>query len=128
MSKIIYENNTIKKKYYDWQNERFINEIYWLKKLSKFNFVPKVLAIDYKKRVLTLTNEGQRVNSFNIPKNWKVQLNKILNLLIESNCFHGDINSENLLVKNKKLKLIDFAQSTKKRGGENYLFKKKDVF
>ena len=35
--------------------------------------------------------------------------------------------SENLLVKNKKLKLIDFAQSTKK-SGEKIIYLKKRMF
>ena len=111
MSKIIYENNTIKKIFFNWQYERFLNEIHWLKKFKNCDFTPKILKINFEKKIIELTNVGVRINSTNLPKNWLNQLGTILKTLKQNNCFHGDINSENILVKNKKLKLIDFAQS-----------------
>jgi hypothetical protein len=128
MSKIIYENRIVKKIFYDWQKDRFINEIYWLKKLSKYKFIPKIIDIDYKNRILIITNEGDKLTSSNLPSNWQNQLNKILKCLSQNNCFHGDINSENILVRNKKLKLIDFAQSTIKKGKEIVYLKKRMFF
>ena len=127
MSKIIRENKIIKKIFYNWQSNRFINEIYWLKKLAKYNFTPKILDINYQKKIITLTNEGNRLNLSNLPGNWENQLQKIIKILKKNNCFHGDINSENLLVKNKKLKLIDFSQSTK-NSGKNIIYLKKRMF
>ena len=44
---------------------------------------------------------------------WPKQLNKILHILKKNNCFHSDINPQNVLVKNNKLKLIDFDQCLK---------------
>ncbi len=127
MSKIIRKNKIIKKIFYNWQSNRFINEIYWLKKLAKYNFTPKILDINYQKKIITLTNEGNRLNLSNLPGNWENQLQKIIKILKKNNCFHGDINSENLLVKNKKLKLIDFSQSTK-NSGKNIIYLKKRMF
>ncbi len=105
MSKIVKEKNIIKKFFFNWQSQRFYNEIYWLKKLSKYDFSPKILDINYPKQILTITNEGENINKNNVPPNWEKQLKKILILLKKNNCFHGDINSENLLVKKKKIKI-----------------------
>ena len=125
MSKIIIEKNVIKKIFYNWQKKRFFNEIFWLKKFSKYNFSPKILNIDYGARVLTITNEGDTISKYNAPSDWKKQLDKILILLKKNNCFHGDINPGNILVKNKKLKLIDFAQSSKYLGKDISILKKR---
>ena len=43
-------------------------------------------------------------------------------------CFHSDIKPDNLLVKNKKLTLIDFAQSTKISNLKKNFFLKKEFF
>ena len=128
MSKIIIEKDVVKKIFYNWQKKRFFNEIFWLKKFSKYKFSPKILNVNYPDRILTITNEGETINNYNAPSDWKEQLEKILILLKKNNCFHGDINPGNILIKNKKIKLIDFAQSRKYFGKDIAMLKKRMFF
>ena len=53
---------------------------------------------------------------------------KILFILKKNNCFHSDIKPDNLLVKNGKLTLIDFAQSIKITDLKKDIFYKKRIF
>ena len=59
----------------------FLNEIYWLKKLNRYKFVPKILNINYKKKIISLSYEGEKITNLNKPNNWKTKLKKILFLL-----------------------------------------------
>jgi hypothetical protein len=106
----------------------FFNEIYWLKKLNRYKFVPKILNINYKKKIISLSYEGEKITNLNKPNNWKTKLKKILFLLKKNNCHHSDINPNNLLVKKNELKLIDFAQSMKTSDLEKSIFLKKRIF
>ena len=111
--KVSISNKVVKKHFSPYKPSHFHNEIFWLKKLKNFGIVPKVIDIDYKNFVISLSNEGEIISTDNKPKNWEKQLSKILDYLKKNNCFHSDISQENILVKNNKLTLIDFAQSTK---------------
>ena len=106
----------------------FENEIFWLKKFEKFDFTPNILNIDYENLVLTLTHEGKKISNVNAPKNWLIQLKKILICLKKNNCHHSDIKPDNILVKNNKIKLIDFAQSTFITNLKKNIFYKKRIF
>ena len=55
-------------------------------------------------------------------------IKKNFDYLKKNNCFHSDIKPDNLLVKNKKLTLIDFAQSTKISNLKKNFFFKKRIF
>jgi len=128
MSKVIINKDIIIKTFCDLQHELFLNEIYWLNKFSKYNFSPKILKIDYKKKSIHITNVGNKISKNNLPKNWVKQLNEILTILKNNNCFHGDIKPDNLMVQNNTLKLIDFAQSSKKIGKKISYIKKRMFF
>ena len=117
------------KKFFLSKNESlFLNEIYWLKKLEKYNFVPKILDIDHENLSISMSNQGEKINNKNKPINWRSQLKQILKILKKKNCFHSDIKPDNLLVKNKKIILIDFAQSTKITNLKKDIFFKKRIF
>ena len=117
------------KKFFLSKNESlFLNEIYWLKKLEKYNFVPKILDIDHENLSISMSNQGEKINNKNKPINWRYQLKQILKILKKINCFHSDIKPDNLLVKNKKITLIDFAQSTKITNLKKDIFLKKRIF
>ena len=125
---VIISKLTVKKIFSKNNIKIFNNEIYWLKKLRKFDFVPKIINIDYINSSILISNEGQIISNKNKPKNWKKQLKRILNVLKKNNCFHSDIKQENLLVKKNKLILIDFAQSTKISDLKKNIFKKNRIF
>ena len=122
-------SNKIVKKYYSPHTERqFHNEIFWLKKLKKYGFVPKIINVDYDNLIISIANEGKEISEKNKPHNWSKQLNKILNILKKNNCFHSDINPQNLLVKSNKLKLIDFDQCIKISDLNKNIFLKTRIF
>ena len=104
--KISISNNIVKKYFSSNHSSLFFNEIYWLKKLKNYEFIPRILNIDYKNYVISISYEGERISYKNKPYNWSKQLRKILYCLKKNNCFHSDIKPDNLLVKNNKLILI----------------------
>jgi len=120
--------HSVKKKFLPKNSHLFLNEIYWLKKLKNHKFVPKILHIDFKNLVISITHEGKKISSENKPKNWSEQLEKILYILKKNNCLHSDIKPDNLLVNKKKLVLIDFAQSIKISDLKKSIFLKKRIF
>lgn len=125
---ILLNKKVVKKTFLSKNSHLFYNEIYWFKKLKKYQFIPKILNIDYKNFTISISYEGERICLKNKPKNWSKQLEKILYILKKNNCFHSDIKPDNLLVNKKKLFLIDFAQSMKISDLKKNIFFKKRIF
>jgi hypothetical protein len=126
--KVSISGNIVKKYFSSDDLNLFHNEIFWLKKLKNYEFIPKILNIDYSNYILSISNEGERISYKNKPHNWLKQLNKILKCLKKNNCFHSDITPDNLLVKKNQLTLIDFAQSTKITNLKKNIFLKNRIF
>ncbi len=122
------KNSVVEKCFAKKDTNLFLNEIYWLKKLENYKFFPKILKVDYKKKIISISHEGAKISNKNKPSNWPKQLKKILLILKKNNCFHSDIKPDNLLVKKKKLVLIDFAQSIKITDLKKNIYKKKRIF
>ena len=125
---VLISKKIVQKKFLQNHSSLFFNEIFWLKKLKKYNCVPKIINIDFKNLIISISYEGKQIEKSNKPTDWKNQLKKILIILKKNNCFHSDIKPDNLLVKNKKLTLIDFAQSTKISNLKKNFFLKKRIF
>ena len=125
---VLISKKIVQKKFLQNHSSLFFNEIFWLKKLKKYNCVPKIINIDFKNLIISISYEGKQIEKSNKPTDWKNQLKKILIILKKNNCFHSDIKPDNLLVKNKKLTLIDFAQSTKISNLKKNFFFKKRIF
>lgn len=121
-------NNIVKKYFLSNHSSLFFNEIYWLKKLKSYKFVPRLLNIDYKNYIISTSYEGEKISYRNKPYDWSKQLRKILYSLKKNNCFHSDIKPDNLLVNNNKLVLIDFSQSIKISELKKNIFLKKRIF
>lgn len=122
------KNSVVEKCFAKRDTNLFLNEIYWLKKLENYKFFPKILKVDYKKKIISISHEGAKISNKNKPSNWPKQLKKILLILKKNNCFHSDIKPDNLLVKKNKLVLIDFAQSIKITDLKKNIYKKKRIF
>jgi hypothetical protein len=117
------------KKYFSVNNlSIFYNEIFWLKKFQKYNFVPRIIDIDYHNYIILISYEGEKISDKNKPNDWVNQLKNILYYLRKNNCFHSDIKCDNLLVNKNKLVLIDFAQSIKISDLVKNKFLKKRIF
>ena len=100
------------KKFSKKDKNLFHNEIMWLEKLEKFKIAPKILNINHNKLKLELSYEGKNISKSNVPKNWRNQLKIILSILKKNGCHHSDLKPSNILVKNNKINIIDFAQSS----------------
>ena len=84
----VYIKKKIVKKFFLSRDKiLFYNELYWLKKFKKYEFVPKILDIDYKNYAISLSHVGERISKNNKPKDWVNQLSKILNYLKIKNFF-----------------------------------------
>ena len=91
---------------YNYNPSELLKEKFYLKELNDYNF-PKV--IDYGKDWVALSYCGEELTSKNMPHNWKEQIKEIVSELDNHNIIHRDIKKGNVLVLNKKIKLIDFG-------------------
>lgn len=82
------------------ENERRI-----LSQIDSIHF-PKVYDVDGE---LAVEDCGEMLTIYNLPKNWKEQLVRIIGLLKEYRVQHRDIKPDNLMVKDEAIKLIDFG-------------------
>jgi hypothetical protein len=81
------------KKYFSVNNlSIFYNEIFWLKKFQKYNFVPRILDIDYHNRIISLSYEGKKISDKNKPIDWVNQLKNILYFLKKITVFTQILN------------------------------------
>lgn len=108
----IYDNFVLK--LYDDKSKKygiFEREKFWLKELSEFERTPNIIEVgdDFIKMEFV----GVRIDKNNIPSNWKIQMEYILNSLKKHQCSHNDIKPEDILVKDSLIYLIDFGWSTK---------------
>lgn len=85
-------------------------EIYWLKRMQKYNCFPKLIGT-YPSRIV-MSYCGEPLCKENLPREYRVQSEYILKCLKLENCSHNDIKPENLLIKDGILHLIDFQWAT----------------
>ena len=85
----------------------FENEVFFLKKLSKYDCFPKII------RILNMEIEmsfcGTNFVELYGIEDWRQQIKNILNILQKEKIYHNDFHQNNFLRKNKKIFLIDFA-------------------
>ncbi|MBS3157535.1 hypothetical protein J4442_05195 [Candidatus Woesearchaeota archaeon] len=130
----IYKKKKVAVKY----SHRAEIEAYWLKKLSKLNFIPKLISSD-NKRIIYEFIEGETIDKYlENSKNPILILKQIL-----KQCYELDklkINKKELtnpykhiLIKNKKSKMIDFERCYETDNPKNvtqfceYLMRKKII-
>jgi len=105
------KNNLVYKiisdKHKKYKKELIEREVYWLKKLSHLDFIPKL--IKYDENTIVMSYCGEPVSNKNKPKDYYIQLNTIKTKIYENYCFYNDWKDGNLLVKDGKLFLIDFG-------------------
>lgn len=86
------------------------NEVYWLQRLAGLDFVPRL--IERKGNVLVIEYAGENLTAQNIPTDWESQMTDMLDGLRAHGCSHNDIKSSDILVRNRRLMLIDFQWAT----------------
>ena len=86
-------------------------EIVWLEEMKGWDRVPQI--VDSDDGSLTFSYAGEPLKKSNMPKNYRKQVEEIIQGLKQFGCSHNDIWSENLLVDRGVIKLIDFQWATK---------------
>ena len=96
--------------------ESFYNELSTLILLKEEEIFPKILFYDEEEMKIIMTYKGEKISDKNnnidlskIPKDWKLQLYHILQILKKYNLYHNDITCRNLCMKDNKFYLIDFG-------------------
>tara|TARA_B100001996_G_scaffold156672_1_gene119362 strand:+ start:1064 stop:2065 length:1002 start_codon:yes stop_codon:yes gene_type:complete len=91
------------------RNER---EIRILKALYKKTHFPVILST--KDNSLIMSYCGTKINNHNIPSDWKIQINEIINSLNSANIRKNNMWKNNFLVHNSILYIINFTSSSDK--------------
>lgn len=103
---------TVKPRFYPRFNV-FINEIKWLSILKYFNRSPDLIYYNMNKKIIVMSNMGEVISRNNIPDDWELQIKYISDGLKYFGCAHNDIKPSEILVKDKKINIIDFGWSTR---------------
>lgn len=95
--------------YYEFNEELFYRELFWLNALRDTGVVPKVLSHNLDNFSISMNYCGEILNYNNAPKDVYKQLYNINIILLKHNCMYNDWKHGNVLVKDGKLFIIDFG-------------------
>jgi len=105
------DNDFIVQKTYDKKHQNiFFNEVYWLLKLQKTGYFPKIIRIDPKRFTFWMTYCGSCCTGLSkeeFSKYEKEIRRAEIDLYENYNCFHNDIKPSNVCIRNNKIYLID---------------------
>ena len=85
------------------------NEKKWLLNLHDSSVFPKLLYFNDNLRMIVTIDEGELLTKCNIPYDYNNQGNNLIKELKRNNCRHNDIKPTELVIKEGKIKLIDFG-------------------
>lgn len=91
----------------------FAREIEFLTLLKDSGFVPKIHAVDYRERAITMDGCGEDLTTAKLPSDAKLQAENIVDFLEILGIQHNDIRPANVTVKDGALFLIDFQWATR---------------
>lgn len=110
---------TFKKKFKT--QKQIEGEVYFLKKLSSYDFFPKIVRVDKINNELEMSFCGRALEEEEEkPKSWKKQIKEIIEILERENIYHNDMHDENFLCDDDKIFLVDFGKATE--GSEAFPF------
>lgn len=90
----------------------FTREVVALGILRRYHWSPDLLELDVESLQITMTYLGPVVAAETLPEDWRDQMDEILDDLAQEGLRHNDIRSQNILVRDGKLRLIDFGWAT----------------
>ena len=85
------------------------NEKKWLQILAGSNITPRLIVFDDETRTLVTEFGGEPISSGNLPKDTEQQIEYIISELARHNCRHNDIKPQEILVRDGKIRLVDFG-------------------
>ena len=100
----------------------FIKELNLIQKVQHLNCFPKLIGFDLDRKILKLSYEGESLyNNFQLPKDWKSQINEIFLELDRNNIFYPEFRLQNILILKGKIKFCDFglAQNDTRSNAKN---------
>ena len=103
---------TVTKRYHQKNRKLYHNDCYWLRSLATTPVVPSVYASSDDNLTIEMSYSGEPLSAANAPDDWEEQISAILSLLSTADCHHGDLLPQNILVQDKKLRIIDFATAS----------------
>jgi len=103
-----FVKKVIHKKYmhYDFVNK----EVFWLHRLASFDKTPNVIS--FNEDTIIMNYMGKIITKDTVPSDWKDQVECIIKTLKHLQVSHNDIKLEEILVKDRKINLIDFQHAT----------------
>ena len=107
----VFVKKVIHKKYHHY--DFITKEVFWLQKLSSFDRTPNIIS--FNNNAMIMTYMGTVITKDTIPPNWKNQIEYIIKTLELLAVSHNDIQLGEILVKDKKINLIDFQHATSTR-------------
>ena len=102
-----------KKSFKDYK--KLEREIYFLERLEKYDCFPKILKKE--EDSITLEHCGEVIHTYSYIRDWKVQVETIINILQKEKIFQNDMVRENFVNKNGKIYLIDFEKGSEGESG-----------
>lgn len=87
-------------------------EVYFLEKLSMYDYFPKIINIDKQNKQLEMSFCGEVLKKGQNPSGWKSQLTRIIEILEKENIYHNDMHWGNFIIMNGKIFLIDFGSAS----------------
>jgi predicted Ser/Thr protein kinase len=90
-------------------------EVFWLGRLKKTGIVPELLAVDQSKRAILMSDCGEPISTLNAPHDWKTQLSGLMEQLRANECAHNDLSEHEVLVKDGRLRIVDFTFALESR-------------
>tara|TARA_Y100001968_G_C19448906_1_gene767170 strand:+ start:3634 stop:4218 length:585 start_codon:yes stop_codon:yes gene_type:complete len=93
--------------------------------LEVLNGIVTPKLVNYGPDWIEMEYAGKQISKNNLPSDWEYQINNISSILSKYDIIHRDIKLENILVKDKKIILIDFGSSVYKN--EDYFFIPREV-
>lgn len=96
----VYSNSKYSKNNYETELKNLIL-------LSNYDYFPKYIGNQENKILMEYC--GEKITKDNIPNDCISQINDIIEIFRHLSITHNDIHPDNILVKNNKIKLIDFS-------------------
>jgi predicted Ser/Thr protein kinase len=84
-------------------------EVSWLVRLRGTGIAPELLGLDRSARAILMSDCGEPISARNAPHDWEKQITALLDQLSANGCAHNDLSENAILVREGKLRVIDFA-------------------